>query len=88
MKIKGFQGHKRVEWVKVEHPFTAISAATEVHANHNETQNSALSRRANAYRQRQICMLNARKAYNVFWKCNHSCIILRFASPKVSALEV
>lgn len=22
MKIKGSQGHKRVEWVKVEHPFT------------------------------------------------------------------
>lgn len=53
MKIKGSQGHKRVEWVKVEHPFTAISVATEVHANHNEAQNSALRRRASAYRRRQ-----------------------------------
>jgi hypothetical protein len=35
MKIKGSQGKPRVEWVKVEHPFTAISAAHEVHANHN-----------------------------------------------------
>lgn len=42
MKIKGSQGQKRVEWVKVEHPFTAISPACEVHANHNEAQNSAL----------------------------------------------
>jgi hypothetical protein len=33
IKIKGSQGHKRVEWVKVEHPFTAISPACEVHAN-------------------------------------------------------
>jgi hypothetical protein len=53
MKIKGSQGHKRVEWVKVEHPFTAISPTTEVHANHNEAQNSALRRRASAYRRRQ-----------------------------------
>jgi len=48
MKIKGSQGQRRVEWVKVEHPFTAssvrgvssppahstISPACEVHANH------------------------------------------------------
>ncbi len=53
MKIKGSQGHKRVEWVKVEHPFTAISPEHEVHANHNEAQNSALRRRASAYRRRQ-----------------------------------
>jgi hypothetical protein len=53
MKIKGSQGHKRVEWVKVEHPFTAVSPASEVHANHNEAQNSALRRRASAYRRRQ-----------------------------------
>jgi len=53
MKIKGSQGHKRVEWVKVEHPFTAISPAYEVHANHNEAQNSALRRRASAYQRRQ-----------------------------------
>lgn len=53
MKIKGSQGRKRVEWVRVEHPFTAISSVSEVHANHNEAQNSALRRRASAYRRRQ-----------------------------------
>ena len=36
MKIKGLQGYKRVEWVKVEHPFTAISPEHQVHANHNQ----------------------------------------------------
>lgn len=45
MKIKGSQGQKRVEWVKVEHPFTAISPEHEVHAK--------LMRRASAYRRRQ-----------------------------------
>lgn len=53
MKIKGSQGKPRVEWVKVEHPFTAISLKTEVHANHLEALNSALRRRATAYRRRQ-----------------------------------
>lgn len=53
MKIKRSQGQPRVEWVKVEHPFTAISPASEVHANHNEAHNSALRRRASAYRRRQ-----------------------------------
>lgn len=53
MKIKGSQGKRRVEWVKVEHPFTAISSASEVHANHNEAQNAALRRRCSAYRRRQ-----------------------------------
>jgi hypothetical protein len=53
MKIKGSQGQKRVEWVKVEHPFTAISPEHEVHANHNEAHNSVLRRRASAYRRRQ-----------------------------------
>lgn len=53
MKLKGSQGRKRVEWVKIEHPFTAISATSDVHANHNEAQNSALRRRASAYRRRQ-----------------------------------
>jgi hypothetical protein len=66
-KIKGSQGRKRVEWLKIEHPFTAISASSDVHkegvrgklppahfrANHNEAQNSALRRRASAYRRRQ-----------------------------------
>jgi hypothetical protein len=53
MKIKGSQGQRRVVWLKSEHPFTAISSAHEVHANHNEAQNSALRRRASAYRRRQ-----------------------------------
>jgi len=53
MKIKGTQAQKRVGWVKVEHPFTAISPEHEVHANHNEAHNSALRRRASAYRRRQ-----------------------------------
>ena len=53
MKIKGSQGNRRIEWVKVEHPFTAISPESEVHANHNEAQNAALRRRCSAYRRRQ-----------------------------------
>lgn len=53
MKVKGAQGNRRVEWVKVEHPFTAISPASEVHANHNEAHNAALRRRCSAYRRRQ-----------------------------------
>lgn len=53
MKIKGSQGQRQIEWVKTEHPFTAISTLSEVHANHNEAQNAALKRRASAYRRRQ-----------------------------------
>ncbi len=53
MKIKGSQGQRRVEWVRAEHPFTAISPTRDVHANHNEAQNAALRRRASAYRRRQ-----------------------------------
>lgn len=52
-KIKGSQGNPRVEWIKSEHPFTAISAASEVHANHNEALNSSIRRRCSAYRRRQ-----------------------------------
>ena len=44
IKIKGSQGNGRIEWVYPEHPLTAISAVSEVHANHNEAQNSALRR--------------------------------------------
>jgi len=53
LKIKGSQGKPRVEWVKPEHPFTAISLASEVHANHNEALNSSIRRRCSAYRRRQ-----------------------------------
>lgn len=53
MKIKGSQGTRRIVWVYPEHPFTAISAPCEVHANHNEALNSALRRRCSAYRRRQ-----------------------------------
>lgn len=53
IKIKGSQGKARVEWLKQEHPFTHISSKSEVHANHVEAFNSALRRRATAYRRRQ-----------------------------------
>ncbi len=53
IKIKGSQGNPRVEWLKVEHPFTAISLASDVHANHNEALNSCIRRRCSAYRRRQ-----------------------------------
>ena len=53
IKIKGSQGQPRVEWLKSEHPYTAISPKSEVHANHNEAHNSALRRRSSAYRRRQ-----------------------------------
>lgn len=53
IKIKGSQGHQRVEWVKPEYPYTAISLASEVHANHTEANNSALRRRCSAYRRKQ-----------------------------------
>ena len=56
IKIKGSQGHPghpRVEWVKSEHPCTAMSDKSDVHANHNEANNSALRRRCSAYRRRQ-----------------------------------
>jgi hypothetical protein len=45
IKIKGSQGNRRVEWLKVEHPFTAISSSATVHANHNEALNSCIRRR-------------------------------------------
>ncbi len=48
MKIKGSQGRPRVEWVKAEHPLTAISDKSEVYANHNEAQDAALRRRSSA----------------------------------------
>lgn len=53
MKIKGSQGKPRREWVKRQHPFTAASSVHDVHANHVEAFNSALRRRATAYRRRQ-----------------------------------
>jgi hypothetical protein len=48
MKVKGSQGKPHIEWLKQEHPFTAISPKSDVHANHNEAQNSSLRRRATA----------------------------------------
>lgn len=53
IKIKGSQGRPRVEWIKTEHPLTAISDKSDVHVNHNEAQNAALRRHASAYRRRQ-----------------------------------
>jgi len=58
MKIKVFQGNRRVEWTKVEHPFTVISPEYDVHANHNEAHNAALRRRCSAYRRRQNLYAN------------------------------
>jgi IS1 family transposase len=51
LKVKSSQGRKRVEWVKPEHPYTAISPKTEVHINHNQAHNSAIRRRCSAYRR-------------------------------------
>jgi hypothetical protein len=53
MKVKGSQGKPQIEWLKQEHPFTAISPKSDVHANHNEAQNSSMRRRASGYRRRQ-----------------------------------
>lgn len=53
MKVKGSQGKARREWVKLEHPWTAISAESDVHANHGEAHNAALRRRCSAFRRRQ-----------------------------------
>lgn len=52
LNIKGSQGNKLVMWVKPEHPYTAISPRTSVHANHNEAHNSSMRRRCSAYRRR------------------------------------
>ena len=53
MKVKGSQGRPRREWLKQEHPWTAISSEAEVHANHCEAQNAAIRRRCSAFRRRQ-----------------------------------
>jgi hypothetical protein len=53
MKVKGSQGKPHVEWLRAEHPLTAISPKSDVHANHNEAQNSSLRRRASAFHRRQ-----------------------------------
>jgi hypothetical protein len=53
IKVKGSQGEPHIEWLRPEHPFTAISPISEVHANHNEAHNSSLRRRASAYHRRQ-----------------------------------
>jgi hypothetical protein len=52
IKVKGSQGTPHVQWLRAEHPFTAMSPPSEVHANHNEAHNSSLRRRASAYHRR------------------------------------
>lgn len=52
-KVKGSQGTPCRVWRYPEHPFTAISAESEVHANHQEAFNASLRRRCSAYRRRQ-----------------------------------
>lgn len=42
----GNLSRQRVEWIKPEPPFTAISPASQVHANHNEALNSSIRRRS------------------------------------------
>jgi hypothetical protein len=39
--------------LKQEHPFTAICLKSDVHANHNQAQNSSLRQQASGYRRRQ-----------------------------------
>jgi hypothetical protein len=53
IKVKSSQGNRRVAWLKPEHPYMAISDKSDVHANHNEANNSALRRRCSDYRRRQ-----------------------------------
>jgi hypothetical protein len=48
LKIKESQGNPRREWLKRNHPFTAVSPICEVHVNHLEALNSGLRRRATA----------------------------------------
>ncbi len=43
-----------MEWVKLEHPFTALTGAASVHANHNLAQNSAFKRRTSAEPRRHL----------------------------------
>ena len=52
-KIKGSQGHRRWEWPRPKHPYTAVSPEQAVHANHCEALNSSIRRRCSAYRRRQ-----------------------------------
>ena len=51
--IEEFQGTLRVAWLKAEHPFTAISPTSHVHAHHNEALNRCLRCRCSADRRRQ-----------------------------------
>ncbi len=52
-KVKRSQGRRRVKRSKPEHPYTALSPKSEVHANHCEAHNSSIRRRCSAYRRRQ-----------------------------------
>ena len=52
-KAKRSQGRRRVRRCQPEHPYTALSAKSEVHANHCEAHNASIRRRCSAYRRRQ-----------------------------------
>ncbi len=52
-KVKRSQGRRRVQRRKPEHPYTALSPKSKVHANHCEAHNSSIRRRCSAYRRRQ-----------------------------------
>jgi len=56
-----------------EHPFTAISCASEVHSNHNEAQNNC-SRRSRAYRRRQNLYAKRVQGLQRALMCNDWCI--------------
>lgn len=70
MKIKGSQGRRRIEWLRDEHPFTAISPNDDVHANHNEAHNAAIRRRCSAYRRRQNLLPRRALLCSGFSICN------------------
>ena len=51
-KVKRSEGRRRIQRRKPEHPYTALSSKSEVHANHCEARNSSIRRPCNAYRRR------------------------------------
>ena len=60
-KIKGSQGNPHRAWCYREHPWTASSRESDVHANHQEAFNASLRRRCSAYRRRQNLYAKQRK---------------------------
>ena len=63
-KVKRSQGRRRVRRCKPEHPYTALSDKSEVHANHGEAHNASIRRRCSAYRRRQNHYAKHREGLN------------------------